>query len=202
MKNAKVERKFSYNENLRKWYQCIFDDVIIIADDVEINPGQIVQIQREQTINNWPIVFLNNTDYDMAIEDDEFNELFEEFDISSFEEKLSAHGFKQIFECDNDTMEHVFEDLCSGFYEDYYEVARDRMLESALDARGHYLSKGLRVQGEIVQYMMLANKYSGKYTISDWIKDTLKNCPEYLDDDFSDIENPEEYLEECIAEKC
>lgn len=101
---------------------------------------------------------------------------------------MSREEFKQIFECYEDRMQSIFEDLLSGFYEDYFTIAVDRMLESALDARGHFISKGLNIESEVVHYMMLANKYQGKYTISDWIKDTLKNCPEYLDDDFSDIQ--------------
>lgn len=190
MKNVSVKK-----ENLRKWYQCIFDDEMLINEDfnIKVQPGQIVQIQREHTINNWPLLWVNDEDYDMAIEDDEFSTYFEEFDIGSFENRMSREEFKQIFECDEDCMESVFEDLLYGFYEDYFQIAVDRMLESALDARGHYISKGLNVKSEIVKsevvyYMMLANKNQGKYTISDWIKDTLKNCPEYLDDDFSGIQ--------------
>ena len=186
----------SKSESLRKWYRCIFDDEMLINEDfnIKVQPGQIVQIQREHTINNWPLIWVNNEDYDMAIEDDEFSTYFEEFDIGSFEKKMSRVEFKQIFECDEDCMESVFEDLLSGFYEDYFQIAVDRMLESALDARGHYISKGLNVESEVVYYMMLANKYQGKYTVSDWIKDTLKNYPQYLDDDFSDMVDAEEYI--------
>lgn len=202
MKNVSVKKERSRSKSLRKWYQCIFDDEMLINEDfnIKVQPGQIVQIQREHTINNWPLLWVNDEDYDMAIEDDEFSTYFEEFDIGSFEKKMSREEFKQIFECDEDCMESVFEDLLSGFYEDYFQIAVDRMLESALDARGHYISKGLNVESEVVYYMMLANKYQGKYTVSDWIKDTLKNYPEYLDDDFSDMVDAEEYIKVMIHE--
>lgn len=202
MKNVSVKKYMSRNESLRKWYRCICDDEMLINEDfnIKVQPGQIVQIQREHTINNWPLLWVNDEYYDMAIEDDEFSTYFEEFDISSFEKKMSREEFKQIFVCDENCMELVFEDLLSGFYEGYFQIAVDRMLESALDVRGHYISKGLNIESEVVYYMMLANKYQGKYTVNDWIEDTLKNYPEYLDDDFSGMTDAEEYIKVMIHE--
>lgn len=200
MKNVSVKRNFSYDENLKKWYQCIFDDEMLINEDfnIRIQPGQIVQIQREQTINNWPIVWINNQDYDMAIDENEFDTFFEEFDVKKFEERMSAEEFKKIFECNNDDMDAIKEDLLSGFYEDYFQIAVDRMLESALDARGHFLSKGLNIEANIVYYLIMSNKFKEKYTISDWVKDTIQNYPEYLDDDFSGMTDADEYIREMI----
>lgn len=200
MKNVSVKRNFSYDEKLKKWYQCIFDDEMLINEDfnIRIQPGQIVQIQREQTINNWPIVWINNQDYDMAIDENEFNTFFEEFDVKKFEERMSAEEFKKIFECSNDDMEVIKEDLLYGFYEDYFQIAVDRMLESALDARGHFLSKGLNIEADIVYYLIMSNKFKEKYTISDWVKDTIQNYPEYLDDDFSGMTDADEYIREMI----
>lgn len=200
MKNVSVKRNFSYDEKLKKWYQCIFDDEMLINEDfnIKIQPGQIVQIQREQTINNWPIVWINNQDYDMAIDENEFDTFFEEFDIKKFEERMSAEEFKKIFECSNDDMDVIKEDLLSGFYEDYFQIAVDRMLESALDARGHFLSKGLNIEADIVYYLIMSNKFKEKYTISDWVKDTIQNYPEYLDDDFSGMTDADEYIREMI----
>ena len=200
MKNVSVKRNFSYDEKLKKWYQCIFDDEMLINEDfnIKIQPGQIVQIQREQTINNWPIVWINNQDYDMAIDENEFDTFFEEFDIKKFEERMSVEEFKKIFECSNDDMEAIKEDLLYGFYEDYFQIAVDRMLESALDARGHFLSKGLNIEADIVYYLIMSNKFKEKYTISDWVKDTIQNYPEYLDDDFSDMTDADEYIREMI----
>lgn len=200
MKNVSVKRNFSYDEKLKKWYQCIFDDEMLINEDfnIRIQPGQIVQIQREQTINNWPIVWINNQDYDMAIDENEFDIFFEEFDVKKFEERMSAEEFKKIFECSNDDMEVIKEDLLYGFYEDYFQIAVDRMLESALDARGHFLSKGLNIEADIVYYLIMSNKFKEKYTISDWVKDTIQNYPEYLDDDFSGMTDADEYIREMI----
>lgn len=200
MKNVSVKRNFSYDEKLKKWYQCIFDDEMLINEDfnIRIQPGQIVQIQREQTINNWPIVWVNNQDYDMAIDENEFDTFFEEFDIKKFEERMSAEEFKKIFECSNDDMDAIKEDLLYGFYEDYFQIAVDRMLESALDARGHFLSKGLNIEADIVYYLIMSNKFKEKYTISDWVKDTIQNYPEYLDDDFSGMTDADEYIREMI----
>lgn len=200
MKNVSVKRNFSYDEKLKKWYQCIFDDEMLINEDfnIRIQPGQIVQIQREQTINNWPIVWVNNQDYDMAIDENEFDTFFEEFDVKKFEERMSAEEFKKIFECSNDDMDAIKEDLLSGFYEDYFQIAVDRMLESALDARGHFLSKGLNIEADIVYYLIMSNKFKEKYTISDWVKDTIQNYPEYLDDDFSGMTDADEYIREMI----
>lgn len=200
MKNVSVKRNFSYDEKLKKWYQCIFDDEMLINEDfnIKIQPGQIVQIQREQTINNWPIVWINNQDYDMAIDENEFDIFFEEFDIKKFEERMSAEEFKKIFECSNDDMDVIKEDLLYGFYEDYFQIAVDRMLESALDARGHFLSKGLNIEADIVYYLIMSNKFKEKYTISDWVKDTIQNYPEYLDDDFSGMTDADEYIREMI----
>ena len=83
-------------QSLRKWYRCIFDDEMLINEDfnIKVQPGQIVQIQREHTINGWPLLWVNNKDYDMAIEDDEFSTYFEEFDIGSFEKKMSREEKK------------------------------------------------------------------------------------------------------------
>ena len=200
MKNVSVKRNFSYDEKLKKWYQCIFDDEMLINEDfnIRIQPGQIVQIQREQTINNWPIVWVNNQDYDMAIDENEFDTFFEEFDVKKFEERMSAEEFKKIFECSNDDMDVIKEDLLYGFYEDYFQIAVDRMLESALDARGHFLSKGLNIEADIVYYLIMSNKFKEKYTISDWVKDTIQNYPEYLDDDFSGMVDADEYIREMI----
>lgn len=200
MKNVSVKRNFSYDEKLKKWYQCIFDDEMLINEDfnIKIQPGQIVQIQREQTINNWPIVWINNQDYDMAIDENEFDIFFEEFDVKKFEERMSAEEFKKIFECSNDDMDVIKEDLLYGFYEDYFQIAVDRMLESALDARGHFLSKGLNIEADIVYYLIMSNKFKEKYTISDWVKDTIQNYPEYLDDDFSGMTDADEYIREMI----
>ena len=184
MKNVSLKREWSRSESLRKWYKCIYDDEMLISDDfnIRVYPGQIVQIQREKTINDWPLLWVNDEDFDMAIEDDEFSTYFEEFDIDTFEEKMTREEFKQIFECDEDCMEMIFEYLLSGFYEDYFQIAVDRMFESALDARGYFIPKGLNVEPE-VDYMMLVNRYQGKYTISDWIRDTIKNFPgEYIVD--------------------
>lgn len=88
--NVSVKREFSYDESLRKWYQCIANETLIIDEenDVKISPGQIVKIQREKTINSWPMVFIDDVDYDIAICDEFFDDFFEEFDIKKNDLKI------------------------------------------------------------------------------------------------------------------
>lgn len=59
-----------------KEYKC--KEKVDLGEGVYINPGQIVQIELEDTVNNWPMVLIDNEYWDMAFEDDEFNEFFEE----------------------------------------------------------------------------------------------------------------------------
>ena len=97
-------------------------------------------------------------------------------------------------------MEHIDEDLYAGFYSSYYDIATNWMMDSYMDARGHYISKGLEsIYSDILDYILLHNKYSGEYTMEDWARDTHENYPEYLDCDFSDVDNAPEYIE-CIHE--
>lgn len=192
MKDVSVKRSFSYEENLKKWYKCIFNDTMLINEDfnIKIQPGQIVQIQTERTINGWPLVFIENRDYDMAIEKYEFDAFFKEFDINVIEERMSAEEFKKIFECTEVDMEHYKRLIYDGFYKTFYDLARERMIENALDNAGHHLSIGYdcdECKESILDYILLHNKFSGEYRMSDWFFDTLKNCREYLDD--FDVEN-------------
>lgn len=59
-----------------KEYKC--KEKVDLGEGVIINPGQIVQIELKDTVNNWPMVLIDNEYWDMAFEDDEFNEFFEE----------------------------------------------------------------------------------------------------------------------------
>lgn len=183
MKNISVKRFYSFDKKLRKWYQCISEEELIISCDggTIIFPGQIVEIQKEQTPSGMPIVYLDDADYDLGVIDEEFNRMFAEFDIKVFEKKMSADLFQIIFRCKEYTMDNVKKDLLMGYYPDYYQVAVDRMLESTLDAEGYYLREFVTSQ-EIVDYMILANKYSGIYTVLDWIRDTIENHPHYIYD--------------------
>lgn len=183
MKNISVKRFYNFDKKLRKWYQCISEEELIISYDgrTSIFPGQIVEIQKEQTPSGMPIVYLNDADYDICVIDDEFRKMFVEYDVRVFEKRMSADLFKTIFVCDDYAMGSVKEDLLMGYYPDYYQIAVDRMLESSLDARGYYL-RDFVTSEEVIEYILLANKFSGTYTIVDWLNDTIENHPHYIYD--------------------
>lgn len=182
--------KWSFDESLRKWYHCISDFDIMLSDEyddeeIKIVPGQIVKIQLEKTINGWPMWWSgeNYTDcIDIALPEREFELYFEEFDIKTLEEKMTREEYQTIFELSDEDVKHSFEELCLGFYEDYYTLASERMLGSAIDGRGYiFKEKVNEMAPEIVNYLIMANRFSGKYTITDWIKDTTTNFPyEYI----------------------
>lgn len=182
--------KWSFDVKLRKWYQCISDFDIMLSDvddeeEFKIIPGQIVQIQLEKTINGWPMVWLGGdfTCLDIALPEEEFKAYFEEFDIKTLEEKMTREEYQTIFELSDEEMKHSDEEIYLGFYDDYYSLAGERMLESAIDGRGYiFKEKVNEMAPEIVYHIMMQNHFE-KYTISDWIRDTIKNFPgEYIVD--------------------
>lgn len=170
-------------------------------NDVIFEPGQIVKMRFER--NNCDEIYHRGKKewFDVCFDSEELRkEYLEDFNIMSFEHKMTRRQFKIIFECSEDDMEHIDEDLYAGFYSSYYDIATMRMMDSYMDARGHYISKGLEpIYSDILDYILLHNKYSGEYTMEDWARDTHENYPEYLDCDFSDVDNAPEYIE-CIHE--
>lgn len=190
--NNILKRTWSFDKSLRKWYHCIAEQDVIFSEesdgvgDIRVIPGQIVQIQHDKTINGWPMIWLGeNFDecYDVALPESDFNEFFEEFDIKTLEEKMTREEYQTIFELSDEEMKHSDEEIYLGFYDDYYSLAGERMLESAIDGRGYiFKEKVNEMAPEIVYHIMMQNHFE-KYTISDWIRDTIKNFPgEYIID--------------------
>ena len=63
---------------MRKNFEVI-DTVYVDEDEnIVLTPGDIVEIEFDKTPNGWPCLIMNDEMYDIAFDDDEFNEFFRE----------------------------------------------------------------------------------------------------------------------------
>lgn len=63
---------------MRKNFEVI--DYVIIDEEepIVLEPCQIVEIEFDDVPNGWPCMIINDEMYDVAFDDDEFNEFFRE----------------------------------------------------------------------------------------------------------------------------
>lgn len=63
---------------MRKYYEVI--DLVLINEEenVVLEPGDIVEIEFDDVPNEYPCLILNDEMYDIALDEDEFNEFFRE----------------------------------------------------------------------------------------------------------------------------
>lgn len=148
------------------------------ATEVEgVNENLILHKGEEYEVcmcyyNGWPAVKVKDEMYDMVF--DEENEFWEFWEYAPMSELM----FRQIFDLNNERMQHIKEDIAQGFYSGYYDLATERMLESELDALG-YAINGSEYIG-VIDYIMLMNNNENDvpYTLKDWLRDTLESQPE------------------------
>lgn len=63
---------------MRKNFEVI-DTVYVDEDEnIVLEPGDIVEIEFDKTQNGWPYLIMNDEMYDIAFDDEEFNEFFRE----------------------------------------------------------------------------------------------------------------------------
>lgn len=104
------------------------------------------------------------------------------------EERMSLDDFEEIFDC-AENMAGIREELALGYYSDVFQVACDRMLESALDARGLALNEELLTGESVIEYIMAMRSNGCRYTLELWVKDTKDMYPEsFMQDQKSDEE--------------
>lgn len=152
--------------------------IIVSAGDIEgINEDLILKEGEEYEVcmrgfNGWPIVYVKGKDYDMTLDIvDEFWE-FWEFAL------MSELDFREIFNVDNVGMKHINEDIKQGFYSGYYDLACIRMLESKLDAKNLSLNEDIFSSESVIHDILRKRSGGYRYTLEDWIKDVLEECPE------------------------
>ena len=70
---------------MRKNFEVI--DLVLIDEDenIVLTPGDIVEIEFDDVPNGWPCLIVNDEMYDIAFDDDEFNEFFREVHLKEGE---------------------------------------------------------------------------------------------------------------------
>ena len=64
---------------MSKYYEVINTVYVSEEENIVLTPGQIVEIEFDDTPNDWPYLIMNDEMHDIAFDSmDEFNEFFKE----------------------------------------------------------------------------------------------------------------------------
>lgn len=70
---------------MRKNFEVINMVYVDEDENIVLEPGDIVEIELDETPNNFPCLIMNDEMYDIAFDDDEFNEFFREVHLKEGE---------------------------------------------------------------------------------------------------------------------